>query len=81
MGIEVLGQDGVKPKLALFNPMVEAMIKKARHTHIRLGLLLAQRFCLRAQHYLATNRVFAISPEFFFCCVQFPSSIFNTKCC
>ena len=27
------------------------------------------------------NRVFAISPEFFFCRVQFPSIILNRKCC
>ena len=31
--------------------------------------------------YKPVSRVFAISREFFFCCVQFPSSIFNTKCC
>ena len=39
--IDVLRKDGKKPKLAIFNPMVEAMVKITRHSYFRLGLLLA----------------------------------------
>ena len=52
--IEVLGKDGVTPKLAIFNPMLEAMLKTTKNSYVKLALLLAQRFCFRAQHYLAT---------------------------
>ena len=31
------------------------MLKVTRNSYVRLGLLLAQRFCFRAQHYLLTE--------------------------
>ena len=52
---EVLKKDDITPKLAIFNPMLEAMLKVTRNLYIKLALLLAQRFCFRAQHYLATD--------------------------
>ena len=52
---EVLGKDGTTPKLAIFNPLLEAMLKITRNSYVKLALLLAQRFCFRAQHYLATE--------------------------
>ena len=52
---DVLKKDGVKPKLAIFNPILEAMLKCTNHLYIKLGMLLAQRFCFRAQHYLQTE--------------------------
>ena len=54
INIEVLGNDDVKPKLAIFNHMLEAMINRSKHSYVKLGVLLAQWFCLRAQQYLKT---------------------------
>ena len=53
--IEVLGKDGVTPKLAIFNPVLEAMLKVTKNSYVKLAFLLAQRFCFRAQHYLTTE--------------------------
>ena len=55
IGIHALGQDGPKPKLAIFNPMLEKMLKNVTEVYIFVALLLAHRFCLRAQHYLKTD--------------------------
>ena len=45
-----------RKKRALFNPMVEHMLEIAGNDNtIRLGILLAHRFCLRAQHYVKTS--------------------------
>ena len=50
-----MGKDGTTPKLAIFNPMLEAMLKVTRNSYVKLALLLAQRLCFRAQHYLKTD--------------------------
>ena len=45
-------------KNAIFNPILEAMLQKAGNDYVtRLGLLMAHRFCLRAQHYVKTKAV------------------------
>ena len=51
--IEVL--DGTKQKLAIFNPLLAAMLKVTRNSYVKLTLLLEQQFCFLAQHYLATE--------------------------
>ena len=43
-------------KRALFNPMIEDMLKAAQNDAIiKLAVLLAHRLCLRAQHYVKTE--------------------------
>ena len=43
-------------KRALFNPMIEDMLKAAQNDSvIKLAVLLAHRLCLRAQHYVKTE--------------------------
>ena len=43
-------------KYALFNPIIEAMIKSVGNDEVsKLGILLAQRFCMRSQHYCNTD--------------------------
>ena len=45
-----------KKKRALFNPMIEHMLHiVGNDSVIRLGILLAHRLCLRAQHYVKTK--------------------------
>ena len=51
IGIEVLGKDGVTHKLAIFNPILEAMLKVTKNSYVKLALL----FCFHAQHYLSTE--------------------------
>ena len=53
--ILVLGKEIGLSKLAIFNPILERLVEEAQHTYVILALLLAQRFCLRAQHYLKTD--------------------------
>ena len=53
--VNVLNQKIGLARLAIFNPILEALLEYASNTYVILALLLAQRFCLRAQHYLKTS--------------------------
>ena len=52
---EVFDKNVGDKKLAIFHPMLEAMLPFVNSTDVQLALLLAHRFCLRAQHYVHTT--------------------------